>query len=160
MGIYWSYTLLLKPLVLWALATFVSRKSAHRRSTLQVCQRGGWVLFQVFPHLTMKERPCHVYSDSLNALEENNWTKNNIQWNYQWLWSWVLMAYNTLNGAVSLWTWFSLRFLSLPQICTALKAVLLRVHSWSSVGAHLSKIWSYTGKWAKNRGWVLFCETT
>ena len=27
--------------------------------------KGGWVLFQVFPHLTMKECPCHVYSDSM-----------------------------------------------------------------------------------------------
>ena len=30
---------------------------------LQVCQRGGWALFWVFPHLTTKERPCHVNSD-------------------------------------------------------------------------------------------------
>ena len=35
---------------------------AHGQSTLQVCQREGWSLFQVFPHLTTKERPCHVYS--------------------------------------------------------------------------------------------------
>ena len=41
----------------------VSRKRAHGRSTLQVCQRGGWVIFRLFPHLTTKERPHHVYSD-------------------------------------------------------------------------------------------------
>ena len=43
--------------------TVVSPKRAHGRSTLQVCQRGGWVLFRLSPHLTMKERPRHVYSD-------------------------------------------------------------------------------------------------
>ena len=26
---------------------------------------GGGVLFQVFSHLTMKEHPCHIYSDSM-----------------------------------------------------------------------------------------------
>jgi len=25
----------------------------------------GWVLFQMFLHLTMKEHPCRVYSDSM-----------------------------------------------------------------------------------------------
>ena len=44
--------------------TVVSRKRAHGWSTLQVCQRGGWALFRLFPHLTMKECPRHVYSDS------------------------------------------------------------------------------------------------
>jgi len=43
--------------------TIVSLKSAHEWSTLQVCQRGGWVFFRVFPHLTKKECPCHIYSD-------------------------------------------------------------------------------------------------
>ena len=46
-------------------STVVSRKRAHGRSTLQVCQRGGWALFRVFPHLTTKERPCLVYSNSM-----------------------------------------------------------------------------------------------
>ena len=45
------------------LSTVVARKRAHGRSTLQVCQRGGWALFRLFLHLTMKERPRHVYSD-------------------------------------------------------------------------------------------------
>ena len=31
----------------------------------QVHQRGGWVLFQVLPHLIMKDHPCHVYSESM-----------------------------------------------------------------------------------------------
>ena len=46
-------------------STTVSQKSAHGRSTLQVCQRGGWVLFCVFPHFITKERLCHVYHDSM-----------------------------------------------------------------------------------------------
>ena len=48
------------------LSTVVSQKSAaHGRSTLQVCKRGGWALCRVVPHLTTKERPCHVYSNSM-----------------------------------------------------------------------------------------------
>ena len=43
----------------------VSRKSACGRSTLQVCERGEWTPFQVFLHLTTKERPCDVYSNSM-----------------------------------------------------------------------------------------------
>ena len=39
------------------------KNMVHGRSTLQVCQRGGWVLFWLLPHLTTKERPRHVYSD-------------------------------------------------------------------------------------------------
>ena len=41
----------------------LTEKSTHGRSTLQVCQRGGWVLFRLFPHLTTKECPRHVYKD-------------------------------------------------------------------------------------------------
>ena len=47
-----------------SISTVVSWKRAHGRSTLQVCQRWGWALFGLFPHLTMKERPRHVYSNS------------------------------------------------------------------------------------------------
>ena len=43
--------------------TVVLRKRAHERSTLQVCQRGGWALFRLLPHLTTKECPHHAYSD-------------------------------------------------------------------------------------------------
>ena len=57
--------------------TVVSQKRAHGRSTLQVRQRGGWALFRLFPHLTMKERPRHVYIKP-EALEANNWTQNNV----------------------------------------------------------------------------------
>ena len=32
--------------------------------------------------------------------------------------------------------------------------------SRSRVGAHLSKLWPYTGNWAKSKKWVLFPETT
>ena len=34
-------------------------------------KEGGWALFQVLPHLTMKECPCHVY-----ALKANSWTNS------------------------------------------------------------------------------------
>ena len=41
--------------------TIISQKRAHGWSALQVCKRGGWLLFQL---LTTKERPRHVYSGS------------------------------------------------------------------------------------------------
>ena len=44
--------------------TVISWKRAHGWGTLQVCQRGGWALFRLFLHLTTKEHPRHVYSDS------------------------------------------------------------------------------------------------
>ena len=47
----------------------VLQKSTHGWTTLQVCRSGGWALFWVFLHLTMKERPCDVYSD-LRSLKQ------------------------------------------------------------------------------------------
>ena len=43
------------------------RASAHGWSTVQVRQRGGWALFRMLPHLTMKEHLAmsYVYSDSM-----------------------------------------------------------------------------------------------
>ena len=43
--------------------TVVSQKRVHGRSALQVYQRGGWALFQLFPSLTTKESPRHIYND-------------------------------------------------------------------------------------------------
>ena len=40
----------------------VLQKSAHEQNTSRLPKR-GWVLFEVFPHLTTKEHPCYVYSD-------------------------------------------------------------------------------------------------
>ena len=89
--------------------TIVSWMSARGWSSFQVCQRGGWELFWVFPHLTMKERPCHVLQ-RLNTLEANNWTNKYLQQNHQRLQSQVLTPYNTLNGTMSPWTWCSTTF--------------------------------------------------
>ena len=52
--------------------TVVMPKSVHGWSTLQVYQRGSWVLFQVFLHLTAKECLCHVYSDSMQVVGQDN----------------------------------------------------------------------------------------
>ena len=40
----------------------------------------GWALFQLFPHLTMKEHPCHVYNDlkPSNQIIEHKITYNGI----------------------------------------------------------------------------------
>ena len=52
----------------------------HGWSTLQACQRQGWALFQVFLHLTMKERPyMYVYTNSLPTYLLISWTNDNIQ---------------------------------------------------------------------------------
>ena len=46
------------------LVTF-PRQNRIYLSGSQVHQKSGWALFQVFPHLTMNKRPCHVHSDSI-----------------------------------------------------------------------------------------------
>ena len=51
------------------------RKSTHRWSTLQVCQRREWVLFQVYPHLTTKEHHVGLHSLPTNSLKY--WANNN-----------------------------------------------------------------------------------
>ena len=38
--------------------------------------------------------------------------------------------------------------------------LVMKLHeARSEVGAHLSKLWPYTGNWAKSMGWAFFCET-
>ena len=72
--------------------TIVSRKRAHGRSTLQVCQRGGWAFFRLFRHHESAPMSC---LQQLEALEANNCTQNNIQRDHQRLQSQVLTAHNT-----------------------------------------------------------------
>ena len=77
--------------------TVVSQKRTDGWPTLQVCQRGEWV----FPHLTMKDRPCHVYRDSMplkQIIVMCNRTTSGFE---------VLMAHNTLNGNMSPSAWRS-----------------------------------------------------
>ena len=51
--------------------TVLSRKSAHGRCILLSHQTGGWALFRVFPHLTLKERPpLFTYTSSAIAAIE------------------------------------------------------------------------------------------
>ena len=62
---------------LFAVYTVVSRKRAHGRSTSQVCQRGGWALFRLFPQLTTSTQRCLVlisvkyYIDGLLQMMKN-----------------------------------------------------------------------------------------
>ena len=58
--------------------TVVSQKSTHGCSTVKLYQRGGWVLFQVFTLLTMKEHPPMSCLAQVDALEANNWTNYNV----------------------------------------------------------------------------------
>ena len=51
--------------------TVLSRKSAHGRCILLSQQTGGWALFRVFPHSTLKERlPLFTYTSSTIAVIE------------------------------------------------------------------------------------------
>ena len=51
--------------------TVLSRKSAHGRCILLSHQTGGWALFRVFPHSTLKERPpLFTYTSSAIAAIE------------------------------------------------------------------------------------------
>ena len=51
--------------------TVLSRKSAHGRCILLSHQTGGWVLFRVFPHSTLKERPPYtITSSAIAAIEQ------------------------------------------------------------------------------------------
>ena len=51
--------------------TVLSRKSAHGRCILLSHQTGGWALFRVFPHSTLKERPpLFMYTSSAIAAIE------------------------------------------------------------------------------------------
>ena len=46
----------------------LSRKSDHGRCILLSHQTGGWALFRVFPHSTLKERPpLFTYSSSMSS---------------------------------------------------------------------------------------------
>ena len=66
---------------------------------------------------TTKERPCHVYS-KLDDHTANNLRNSSVQWNHQWLRSWVLLAHSTLNGIMSPWAWSSSRCaLHLLRLC-------------------------------------------
>ena len=60
--------------------TAFSQKSAHGWSTSKVCQRGVGVLLSVFAF--NYERAPMSCLQQLDALEANNWTSNNIQWNH------------------------------------------------------------------------------
>ena len=79
--------------------TIVLWKSAHRHSTLQICQRGVWVLFQVFPHLTMKEPPCICASTQSQCpwINHPSGIDNSVRTTKQPTFE-VLTAHSTLNG--------------------------------------------------------------
>ena len=47
--------------------TVLSRKSAHGRCFLLSHQTGGWALFRVFPHSTLKERPPYTSSANYSS---------------------------------------------------------------------------------------------
>ena len=77
-------------------------------STLQVCQTVGLMLFKCLI-LSLKECPCHVYSDSMPTKQITGQYIYiyNVQQSHQQLWSQVMIAHNILNGSMSPWTWCS-----------------------------------------------------
>ena len=60
-------------------------------------QKRGVGIFLMFPHLTMKECPCHVYNDSMPPKQI---IRQIITCN-QGLQSLVLTSHNTLNSTIS-----------------------------------------------------------
>ena len=70
--------------------TIVLRKRAHGRSTLQLCQRGEWALFRLFPHLTA----VYSYSKPMKQIIKHKITYNGItsgfkveSWRHTTLWT-------------------------------------------------------------------------
>ena len=143
------------------LCTVVSRKSIHGQSTLQVCHRGGWVLFWLFPHLTMKECPHHVYSDlkPLKQILRHKITYNGItssikveSWRHTTLWTaWCDSEHSVARSAhcisyvhlrkdaLYLFQW-SITWSFLPEIRIALKAVVLKLHAKLAPGWALIRV--------------------
>ena len=155
-------------------STVVLQKRAHGRSTLQVCQRGGWALFWLFPHLTTKERPHHVYSDLkpskqifghkiMHNVITSGFKVESWRWAYcsSWLvsrlpWGCYLISHIRLckDALVKYYT----KFLTWDTHSAWGCASQTPCEARSRVGAHSGKLWPYTRNWAKSRGWALFRE--
>ena len=61
--LYETYTFVKSsPVCPYAVCTWVNRTYEAKTYFTSLSNR-GWVLFQVFPHLTTKECPCHVYKE-------------------------------------------------------------------------------------------------
>ena len=124
----------------------------------------GVSALRMFPCLTTKGRPCHIYS----TLEANNWTKNNVQLNHQRLLSEVLTTHNSEWHHVTM----SMVLLIVHTALATSIYTLQKVSYFSTWGyashtprkarsrldTHSSEVWPYTGKWTKSKGWALFCE--
>ena len=86
----------------------ISRKSTNGWSTLQACQKGGWVLLQDLLHLPEKEHPCMLtgcHSKQLPWIMDNTFTCRKTGrktgrsdlcpvtyyvWFYVWFYVWLL----------------------------------------------------------------------
>ena len=139
------------------------------------------MLFRVFPHLTTKECPCHVYSNSMPLKQTIgqtvmcDGTTSSFEVESWW--------HNTLNSTMSLWAWCSLwcalhllclSMWKMPcsnicwsitqsfllQICIVLEAVVLKLHiklapGWALIRLNFDPIQEIG---PKRRGWALLCE--
>ena len=119
-------------------------------------KRGGWALFRLLPHLTMKEHPRHVYSDSkpLKPKIGHKITYNGItsgfeaeSWRHTTLWMprWDAGEHSVTYGAHRIsyvilrkdplhWFRWSITRCFLPEICIVLEAVLLKLHATFASG--------------------------
>ena len=151
-------------------STVVSRKSAHGRSTLPVCQTGSF------------ECSAFNHRAPMSCFQQFDASKQKIR-NHHWLRSWVLMARKhsewhhvtvstvyTAHGAHRI-TYVHLckdalckyytKGIVLHKVLTSDKhstwGRLLKLHSKVASGWALisSKLWPYARNWAKSRGWAL-----
>jgi len=138
--------------------TVVSWKSTHGRSTLQVCQRGGWALFHVYSTFYDERALC------LDALKTNNLTNTTDNgsinsakvesWRYITLWPCRYEHY--LAHAMHRMTQSFLL-----QLCKALEAVLLKHHTKLAPRWPLNRVDFDTIQESGPKlgvGWGLFCE--
>ena len=113
--------------------------------------KGGWVLFQVVLHLTTKEHPCLVYSNSMTSNSiigqtiMYNGTTSGFGFKSWWhttLWTAAMSIYAKMPCSN---LWWSITQSFLPQTCISLEAVLPKLHAkltpgWPLIQANFDPI--------------------
>ena len=131
----------------------------------------------ISPHLTTKEHSCHVYSDStpskqifgqiikcngtISHFEAKSWWHTTLSEQHHvtlWCPPRLTMSVFAKKSCSSLWWSITQNFL--PQIYIALRYCASTLHkARSRLGAHSSKLWTYTGNWAGSGCFFARCVT-
>ena len=122
----------------------------------------GGALFRLFPHLTMKERPHHVYSDTkpskkiiahkimYSGFEVKSWWHTTLRTAQR------DSEHSVARGArcisyILLYAKMLCMFLTWDTHSARGRASQTPREARSGVGAHSSKLWPYAKNWAKRR---------